>query len=147
MKPFLKGLYHSFPIQLVLLHFKKFQVLLLFWFLLFSTIGGTFMHSYGADSLFLAPEYLGNVNAVSAAIMGVAIGVSIMSWNITTFILFCRHFRFLATTSNPFLKYCVNNSIIPLVFLVYYFIKAVAFDRHKELMTYGEIAVLVLGFL
>ena len=75
MKSFLRGLYHSFPVQLVMLHFKKFQVLLLFWFLMFSTVGGTFMHSYGADSLFLAPEYLGNVNAVSAAIMGVAIGV------------------------------------------------------------------------
>jgi hypothetical protein len=147
MKPFLKGLYHSFPVQLVLLHFKKFQVLLLFWFLLFSTISGNFMHSYGADSLFLAPEYLGNVNAMSAAIMGVAIGVFVMSWNITTFILFCRHFRFLATTSNPFLKYCVNNAIIPLVFLVYYFIRAVEFDKYKELMSGWEILFVTGGFV
>ncbi|HET9279637.1 MAG TPA: hypothetical protein VFN95_15685, partial [Flavitalea sp.] len=147
MKSFFRGLYHSFPVQLVLLHFKKFQVLLLFWFLLFSTIGGHFMHSYGADSLFLAPEYLGKVNAMSAAIMGVAIGVFIMSWNITTFILFCRHFRFLATTSNPFLKYCVNNSIIPLVFLVYYFIRAVEFDKYKELMTGWEILLVTVGFI
>jgi hypothetical protein len=147
MKPFLRGLYHSFPVQLVLLHFKKFQVLLLFWFLLFSTVGGTFMHSYGADSLFLAPEYLGNVNAMSAAIMGVAIGVFIMSWNITTFILFCRHFRFLATTSNPFLKYCVNNAIIPLVFLVYYFTRAVEFDKYKELMTGWDILFVTGGFI
>ena len=28
MKLFWKGLYHSFPVQLVLLHLKKFQVLL-----------------------------------------------------------------------------------------------------------------------
>jgi hypothetical protein len=130
-----------------MLHFKKFQVLLLFWFLMFSTVGGTFMHSYGADSLFLAPEYLGNVNAMSAAIMGVAIGVFIMSWNITTFILFCRHFRFLATTSNPFLKYCVNNAIIPLIFLVYYFVRAVEFDKYKELMTGVEILLVTAGFV
>ncbi|MGZ5133878.1 MAG: patatin-like phospholipase family protein [Flavitalea sp.] len=147
MKPFLKGLYHSFPVQLVLLHFKKFQVLLLFWFLLFSIVSGNFMHSYGADSLYLAPEYLGNVNALSAAVMGVAIGVFIMSWNITTFILFCRHFRFLATTSNPFLKYCVNNAVIPLIFLVYYFIRAVEFDKYKELMTGWEILFVTIGFL
>src|SRR5687767_13315571 len=146
MKEFLKGLYHSFPIQSVLLHFNKFQVLLIFWFLLFSTINGSFMKSYGADSLFLAPEYLGNVNWMSAAIMGIAIGVFIMSWNITTFILFSRHFRFLATTSNPFLKYCINNGAIPIIFLIFYFIKAVAFERNKELMSYGEIALLVLGF-
>ena len=130
-----------------MLHFKKFQVLLLFWFLLFSTVGGSFMHSYGADSLFLAPEYLGNVDAISGAIMGVAIGVFIMSWNITTFILFSRHFRFLATTSNPFLKYCVNNAIIPLVFLVYYFIRAIEFDKYKELMTGVEILLITTGFL
>ena len=147
MKPFLRGLYYSFPVQLVLLHFKKFQVLLLFWFLLFSTVGGSFMHSYGADSLFLAPEYLGDVNAMSAGIMGVAIGVFIMSWNITTFILFCRHFRFLATTSNPFLKYCVNNAIIPLIFLLYYFIRAVEFDKYKELMSGLEILFVVGGFV
>ncbi|MBO9199921.1 MULTISPECIES: hypothetical protein [Niastella] len=147
MKLFLKGIYHSFPVQLVMLHFKKFQVLLIFWFVLFSTVNGTFMKSFGADSLYLAPEYLGNVSMLAALFVGLAIGVFIMSWNITTFILFSRHFRFLATTSNPFLKYCINNVIIPLVFLLFYFFRAVAFERNKELMTYGEITLLVLGFL
>ena len=147
MKLFLKGIYHSFPVQLVMLHFKKFQVLLIFWFVLFSTVNGTFMKSFGADSLYLAPEYLGNVSMLAALIVGLAIGVFIMSWNITTFILFSRHFRFLATTSNPFLKYCINNVIIPLVFLLFYFFRAIEFERNKELMTYGEITLLVLGFL
>jgi hypothetical protein len=147
MKLFLKGIYHSFPVQLVMLHLKKFQVLLIFWFLLFSTVNGTFMKTFGADSLYLAPEYLGNVSMLSTLFVGLAIGVFIMSWNITTFILFSRHFRFLATTSNPFLKYCINNVIIPLVFLIFYFIKAVAFEHHKELMTFGEITLLVLGFM
>lgn len=147
MKLFLKGIYHSFPIQLVMLHFKKFQVLLIFWFVLFSTVNGTFMKSFGADSLYLAPEYLGNVSMLAALFVGLAIGVFIMSWNITTFILFSRHFRFLATTSNPFLKYCINNVIIPLVFLIFYFFRAVEFERNKELMNYGEITLLVLGFL
>jgi hypothetical protein len=147
MKLFLRGLYHSFPVQLVLLHLKKFQVLLIFWFILFSTVNGTFMKTFGADSLYLAPEYLGNVNMLAALFVGLAIGVFIMSWNITTFILFSRHFRFLATTSNPFLKYCINNGVLPLAFLIFYFIKAVSFDRYKELMSVGDIALLVLGFL
>jgi hypothetical protein len=147
MKNFIRGLYHSFPIQLFLLHFKKFQVLLIFWFVLFSTVNGTFMKNFGADSLYLAPEYLGQVNALSAAFVGVSIGIFIMSWNITTFILFSRHFRFLATTSNPFLKYCLNNAIVPLLFLGFYFGKAVRFAGAKELMSTGEIALLVAGFL
>jgi len=147
MKLFFRGLYYSFPLQLVLLHFKKFQVLLFFWYLLFSIVSGSFMKSFGADSLFLAPEYLGNVNFISAAIVGISIGVFIMSWNITTFILFSRHFHFLATTTKPFLKYCINNGIIPLAFLIYYFIEAIIFDSRKELMTAAEIIYLTSGFL
>jgi hypothetical protein len=147
MKPFFRGLYYSFPIQLVLLHFKKFQVLLIFWYVMFSVVNGTFMKAYGADSLYLAPEYLGKVDAAAAALVGAAIGVFIMSWNITTFILFSRHFRFLATASNPFLKYCINNCAIPVIFLVFYFVRSIWFNSVKELHTPGQITLQVLGFL
>src|SRR5215213_3857738 len=147
MWKFLRSVYYSFPVQLMILHLKKFQVLLLFWLLLLSTVNGSFMQTFGANSLFLAPEYLGQVNAISAAIVGVALGVFIMSWNITTFILFSRHFKFLATTTNPFLKYCINNFIIPLAFLVFYVYKGIQFASHKELLAAGDIALLGLGFL
>ncbi|MEO7923542.1 MAG: hypothetical protein ABIR30_07680 [Chitinophagaceae bacterium] len=146
MKAWLRGFFYSFPIQLVFLHFRKYQVLLLFWFIMFSTVNGTFMKTFGADSLFLAPEYLGNVNLFSAAIVGMSIGMFIMSWNISSFILFSRHFRFLSATTNPFLKYCINNSIIPGVFLVFYFIKAYQFDHYKELISTTEIFFLFGGF-
>jgi Patatin-like phospholipase len=144
---YLKSVYYSFPVQLILLYLKKYQLLLLFWVILFSTIHGGFMHSVGADALFLAPEYLDNVNALSGAMVGAAAGAFIMCWNITTFILYSRHFRFLATTTRPFLKYCTNNFILPGSLLIYYFIKAIDFDSTKELMTSAEIAWLIAGFL
>jgi Patatin-like phospholipase len=147
MKEYLRATYYSFPVQLVLLYLKKFQVLLIFWYILFSTIQGGFMHSFGADALFLSPEYLGSVNALSTAIVGAATASFIMSWNVTTFILFSRHFRFLATTSRPFLKYCINNFILPMLLLAFYFIKAVGFNKTKELLTNWEIVLLILGFL
>src|SRR5512144_1788030 len=106
---YLRGIFYSLPVQLIFLHFRKYQFILLFWLLMFSVVNSGFMKSFGADALFLAPEYLGNVNSISAAIMGMAIGVYIMCWNITTFILFSRHFTFLAATQYPFLKYCINN--------------------------------------
>src|ERR1700733_4176439 len=143
----LKAIYSFFPVQLVLLHFKKFQVLLVFWLILFSTLNGVFMRSYGAAALFLSPEYLGKVNPVSTAIVGMATGIFVMSWNITPFILFSRHFRFLATTTKPFLKYCINNSIIPLLFLIFYFVKALQFEVIKELVGDFEFFFLTLGFL
>ena len=147
MKKYLIGFYHSFPIQLVLLHVKKYQVLLLFWLVVVSAINGDFMSTFGADSLFLAPEYLGNVNAISAAIVGVSVGIFVMSWNVTTFILHSKHFKFLATTSKPFLKYCINNAIIPLLFLIFYYIKAIEFDKYRELLDLKEILVLIGGFM
>lgn len=147
MKAWLRGFIYSFPIQLLFLHFRKYQVLLLFWFILFSTINGGFMKTFGADSLYLAPEYLGNVNSISFALVGIAVGMFIMSWNISTFILFSRNFRFLAATTNPFLKYCINNSILPLAFLIFYGIRAYQFTHHLELISNSELLVMAGGFL
>lgn len=147
MKQLLKDIYYSFPVQLFILHFRKFQVLLVFWYILGSTINSVFLKDYGADALFFAPEYLGNVNALSAAIVGLSIGVFIMSWNITTFILHSKRCRFLATTAKPFLKYCINNAVLPLLFLLFYFVKLASFDRQKELMSAGETAIIILGML
>jgi len=147
MKVILRGIFYSFPVQLVFLHVRKYQALLLFWFVLFATVNGSFMKTFGADSLYLAPEYLGNVNSISSAIVGASIGMFIMSWNISTFILFCRHFRFLAATTNPFLKYCINNAIIPLVFLLFYFFKAYQYDHRFQLISTTEILFLFGGFV
>ena len=147
MKQSLKNIYYFFPVQLFILHFRKFQVLLVFWYLLGSTINSGFMKHYGADALFCSPEYLGNVNALSALIVGIAIGVFFMSWNITTFILHSKRCRFLATTTNPFLKYCINNALLPLLFLAFYIYKLVVFDSQKELMTAGEIIAVLAGIL
>lgn len=146
LKQYLSGFWFSLPIQLFLLHFRRYQVFLLFWYILFSTVAGGFMRTFGADSLFLAPEYFGKINVLSTAIVGFALGIFIMSWNITTFILFSKYFRFLATTAQPFLKYCINNAILPLIFLVFYFIKAVGYARYKELFGTTDIIWMVGGF-
>lgn len=147
MKLLLKNIFYSFPVQLFILHFRKYQVLLIFWGVMVSTINSGFMKSFGADALFFVPEYLGNVNALAAAIVGVAMGVYMISWNITTFILHSRRFKFLATASKPFLKYCINNSILPLLFLIFYLVRLFEFDREKELMTIGEVLLIIAGFL
>ncbi len=147
MKQYVQAIFYSFAVQLLLLHFKKFQILLLFWLILFGATAGSFMKAYGVNSLYLAPEYLGKVNALSAGIVGLSVGVFIMSWNITTFILFCRHFKFLATTTNPFLKFCINNSLIPLFFLICYFSEAVYFNHYRELNSNWQVFLLISGFL
>lgn len=146
MKKYLIGFWYSLPIQLVLLHFRRYQVLLIFWYILFATIAGFFMNTFGAISLYLAPEYLDEVSAFGTSIVGFAIGVFIMSWNITTFILHSRQIKFLATNSQPFLKYCINNAIIPLVFLSYYLKEYIHYSANQELDTFNQIMFQVIGF-
>ena len=147
MMRIVKSIYYFFPVQLLLLQLRRYQILLIFWGILMSTLDGGFMRSYGAAALFLSPEYLGSVSPLSTAFVGMATGVFIMSWNITTFILFSRHFRFLATTTNPFLKYCINNFMLPVIFLLFYFGEAVQFSIDKELLPASSIILLCLGFL
>lgn len=147
IKAFLVGFYYSFPIQLFILHLRRYQVFLIFWFILFSSIHGSFMDSFGAEALFLSPEYLGSINWVGMVIVGAATCIFCMSWNITTFILHSNQFKFLATTSKPFLKYCINNAIIPLAFIIYYLVKSIYYDIHNELFSVGKTALLTIGFL
>ncbi len=147
MKTVLKNIFYFLPVQLFVLHFRKYQVLLIFWYLLFSTLASGFMKSFGADALFFSPEYLGVVNILGAFITGLSLGVFIMCWNITTFILHSKRLKFLATTSDPFLKYCLNNALLPLSLLVFYLIKLYQFDYLKELMGSGEIFMEMLGIV
>ena len=146
MKKYLIGIWFSMPIQLFLVHFRRYQVLLIFWYLLFATVAGDFMKTFGANSLFLAPEYFGEVSAISTAIVGFATGVFIMSWNITTFILHNKSIRFLATNAQPFLKYCINNAILPIAFLIYYLSFAVRYASSQELFNTAEIIFLAAGY-
>ena len=67
MKKYLIGIWFSMPIQLFLVHFRRYQVLLIFWYLLFATVAGDFMKTFGANSLFLAPEYFGEVSEIGRA--------------------------------------------------------------------------------
>jgi hypothetical protein len=145
MKVFFKNLFYSLPIQLFILHFRKYQVLLIFWYLLFGVTQGSVMKSFGADALFFSPEYLGSTNMLAAFITGLSLGVFIMCWNITTFILHSKRLKFLAATSNPFLKYCINNGMLPLMFIIYYFIKLYQFDQYKELMSASTIISEIFG--
>lgn len=147
MKKVFQAFWFSLPIQLLLLHCRKYQIFLVLWYVLFATLAGSFMKSYGADTLFLAPEYFNQVSAASTAITGFALGIFFMSWNITTFILHGHLISFLATNSQPFLKYCINNIILPLLFLFFYFYKGVKFEQEQELFSSIEILILALSFL
>ena len=128
-------------------HIKNNQFLLLFWALLFAIVSGQLATNYGVHFLFLDPEYMGRVDVWAYLIMGFACGGFIMAFNIASYIMNSYKFHFLATLSKPFFKYCVNNSIIPTAFILYYVFQIITFQYESEFLDQRKILIDVMGFL
>ncbi|MGB0523656.1 MAG: patatin-like phospholipase family protein, partial [Flammeovirgaceae bacterium] len=126
------GLIFSFPIHLLIYNIKKNQVLLSFWLLIWAVISGNMWKRFGANYLFLDPEYLNQVNGTSFMIVGMSFGGFIIAYNITCYILDGYRYSFLGLLRHPLLKYSLNNSIIPLLFGLYYLIKIINFQLNYE---------------
>ena len=146
MKNAVKSIYYFLPVQLLLLHFRKYQLLLSFWLILLLTITGNFASHFGASSLFLAPEYLGKINFMSMFLLGSGMCVFIMTWHITTFIIHSKRMPYMGATRHAFVVYCFNNSIIPIAFLVFYSVVSIRFQVYNEHAPLGTILLLQLGF-
>lgn len=119
--------------------------MMLYWVILFLLATSTIGHHYGINYLFLDPEYLGKVNYLSFFILGMAYGGFILTWNITSYILHAHRFPFLATLQRPFGIFFLNNSIIPLSFLVVYCINLWDFQRVQELRSVTQSMLDILG--
>lgn len=141
-----RTLYYFLPVQLVILHFRRYQLLLVFWLILVATITGHFASNFGARSLFLAPEYLGEINFMSMLLLGGGVALFIMAWHITTFIIHAHRIPYMGAAKQTFLIYCINNSLIPLLFLVFYSVVSIHFQVYKEHTAIGRVVMLQLGF-
>ena len=140
------NLYYFLPVQLVILHFRRYQLLLAFWLILVLTLTGNFASTFGASTLFLAPEYLGDISFMSMLLLGGGVGLFIMAWHITTFIINAHRMPYMGAARQTFLVYCINNSIIPLAFLVFYSIMSIHFQYYREHSSIADILLLQLGF-
>ncbi len=147
VREILKAFWFSFPIKLLVLHFRKHQIIILFWLFLFLIITGQFGGTFGIPFLFLDPEYLDKVNFLSFFIVGAAFGGFVMSWNITTYIIHGRRFEFLASLRSPFAMFCLNNFIVPATFLITYFVILTFFQLNNQFNSGWEVVLNMLGVL
>ncbi len=143
----LEKFYYSFPVQLLVNNIKKNQVLLLCWYLLFIVVTGSFGKLLGIPYLFLDPEYINKVDFWSFFIVGVTIGGFTMAFNITCYIVDSHRFSFLGTLTRPFTRFSLNNSIIPLAFILVYTISIIRFQWDSEFTTAGMIIIQISGLL
>jgi hypothetical protein len=126
---------------------KRNQFLVLFWVILFGFIHFFIGQRYGIPLLFLDPEYLGHVSFLSFFLLGFAFGAYLMVWNVTSYILHAHHFPFLATLQRPFGVYCLNNSLIPMAFLLDYLIMLCLFQRNEGLQDWTLILFRIAGLI
>ncbi len=143
----IRRIIYFFPLQLLLLHVKKNHLLLLAWVVLFGYITESLGVKYGVPYLFLYPEYYGTVGFWSHAITGFALGGFITAFNLYSYTMHGYRFPFLATIARPFLKFNVNNAVIPVLFILTYMWCAAVFQYGKEFVPPARIMLHMAGFI
>ncbi len=138
---------YFFPFQLLVLHLKKNLLLLLLWLLLFGYITQQVGLKYGVPYLFLYPEYFGRVSMWSFGLLGFALGGFITAYNLYSYTLHAYRFPFIATLSRPFLKFNINNALLPVLFVLTYLVCSARVQAEKELLGAGDIVLNLAGFL
>ena len=144
---FLPKVFYSFPVQLLIVHFKRNQVLVLIWIILLAMITGSFGKYLGIPYLFLDPEYLNKVNFTSFFILGVMMASLTSAFHITCYINDGHRFSFVGALKRPFTKFSINNGLLPFTFFIIYVIQVTAFQINNEFLTAKEVAFNILGLL
>ncbi len=142
-----KNIYYSFPVQLLVLFLSNNLLLAITWIILIFLITGKIANNLGIKYLFLTPEYLGEVNFISYFLVGMGFGSFLMTWNLTTYLLESHRFPFLASLSRPFTKFCLNNSLAPLLFTGALLGYSLYFQLYYELWSVGRVLFNLFGFI
>jgi hypothetical protein len=137
----------SFPVQLFLNNIQRNHILMLCWIILFAMVTGSFGKYLGIPYLFLDPEYLNEVNFRSFFIMGTVLAGFTMAFHITCYITDGHRFSFIGALGRPFTKFMINNSVIPLAFLVVYIFEIIRFQRSNEYSSAGDIFINLVGLV
>ncbi len=122
-------------------------MLLLWWLFLFAIISGNFGNYLGVPYLFLDPVYLDQVGFFSFLAMGAVFAGLSMIFHITSYILDGPRFSFIGTVSQPFFTFSINNSLIPLSFMITYMVLVVQYQITNEFTEGSSLLVYILGII
>jgi hypothetical protein len=142
-----KNIRYSFPFQLLLLHIKKNALLLCIWIILFAILTGGLAPGFGVQKQFLLPEYLGTFGALAYFISGVATGGFFSAFHLYSYILHGYRFSFIHTLKHPFRIFVLNNSIIPVCFILVYMVKSIDLAMHEEMASLSTAFIYMLVWL
>ncbi len=142
-------LYHNFlqflPVRLFLVNLRRNRFLFLLWTFVFLIISGNLGSKYGIPSLFFSPEYRHSVNFLSYFLLGISFGIFFIAFHISGYISNAYLFPFLATVKNPFYKFSLNNFLIPVTFVITYYITSIKYQIFTQFYSTQEIILNSLG--
>lgn len=136
-----------FPVNIIISQFKFNLFAILFWGILFGIVSDGLGYSFGIPFLFYSPEYLGTVSPWSFYLVGFALGGFIMGFNTYSYIKLGPHYPFLVTVNRPFIKFCINNSLIPVAFIIYYIVQILIFQSNEEFASNFNKMMYILALL
>jgi len=138
---------YFFPVVLIFSHLKYNLVALLYWVLLFAIVTDRTGRAFGIPFLFLSPEYQGDVGMWSFVLLGFSFGGLTMAFNSYSYVRLGPRFPFLATVHKPFVKFCMNNAVIPVIFNIVYLMEMTRFQRVEEFATTTEVTGYVITYI
>src|SRR5690554_5340565 len=144
---FLKAIRAFFPINLLFSQVKYNLVVLFYWIFLFATINDYLGTGIGLPYLFLSPEYSGSSTPIAFFLLGASIGGFFMSYHIYSYIQLGPKYPFIATLSRPFYKFSINNSLIPLLFLINFSVNIYHFQQGQEYVQPMDVFLQILSLL
>jgi len=136
-----------FPFQLLISHFKHNLVGVITWLFFFLIVSGKIGSKFGLHMLFYSPEYLGRVSFWSFALLGFGFGALIMAFNSYSYSKIGKRFPFLTFLKRPFYRFCINNAMIPLLFVIYYLFKMIQHQWIEEFATVLTVFIYSMAFL
>lgn len=136
-----------FPVHLFFSQIKHNLIGVLYWVLLFAIVSENFGAAFGIPYLFFSPEYLGETSYISFLLLGFSVGGFIMAFHTYSYIRLGPKYPFIATLNRPFYKFCMNNSLIPLAFVIYLVVRFSVFQYIEQLVTVGELIYFISFFL
>ncbi len=144
---FFRIIFALFPFHLFVAQLKYNLLALFYWIFLFLIVSDQLGSAFGIPILFYSPEYLGDTTFWSFLFLGFAVGGFTMGFNTYSFIRLAPRFPFLNTLNQPFYKFCLNNSLLPLLFNIYFIYRFSIFQLNEELSSSGDLFIYIISYV
>lgn len=143
----LVGVYYSLPIQLLVNQIRSHFTLPFYWVFLSLVVSQRLLKDMGGPYLLLEPEYRNIFGFEAMFLLGVSFGVFSLAYQITIYILDGHRFPFIGLEEKPFLKFSLNNSLLPSAFWVSYIYFFIDFQKKNPALSELDIFILLIGFI